>query len=141
MAGSKSDLFEIDLLKWATGQTTAIVGGTANTPFLALFTTAPTESTGGTEASFTGYARHASASKWAVPSAGSVTTNADCLFAAKTDVGTVTIVAIGIMTAVTAGSLLYYADLRDGSNNVVTKILGQGDQFRVTAGNFTVTED
>lgn len=78
MAGSKNDYYELEILKWATGQTNDL--GTAPTPYLALYTTAPTDAGGGVEVTGGSYARHDSSGKWAAPSAGAVANNAECAF-------------------------------------------------------------
>lgn len=153
MAGSKSNVFEIDLLKAVTGQSPAgPFGSTVITPYMALFTVLPTESSAGTEASFGGYARVDSSGLWAAPSGGSVSTNAVVSFPAKTDSGTVTIVGWALMSGDTpggpaghgagfAGQIIYYSDLRDSGGGVVTKTLGMGDILQFAAGNITITED
>lgn len=143
MAGSKSDAFEVDLLKKVTGQTTSFLG-TAITPYMALFT-AVTDGEAGTvtevTTSGTAYARLNSSGKWAAPvsGAGTVSTNADCTWSVATaDWGT--IVGWGLYDASTSGNLFYYSDLRDASNNVTTKTVANGDQFKIGSGNATITE-
>lgn len=153
MAGSKSNVFEINLLKAVTGQSPAgPFGSTVITPWMALYTALPTESSAGTEAAYGGYARVDSSGSWAAPSGGSVTTNQVVAFPAKIDTGTVTIVGWALMSGNTpggpaghgagfAGEIIYYSDLRDAGGAPVSKVLGMGDILEFAAGNITITED
>jgi hypothetical protein len=132
MAGSKADYLELELLKWATGQTNDL--GAACTPYIALFTTAPGEAGGGVEVSGGSYARQDSSGKWAAPAAGAVQTNAEIAFPQATaDWGTV--VAFAIMDAVSGGNFLYWADL------TASKTVNNGDTFKFPSGNIDLTED
>lgn len=134
MAGSKSDAYEIDVLKAVTGQATTILATTPITPYIALFTVAPTDSTAGTEVSGGSYARTSSAGKWATPAAGSVATNATVTFpTASGSWGTV--VAFGVMDASSAGNLLMWGDL------TASKAVGSGDIAEFASGQLTLTED
>lgn len=73
MAG-KSRAVEYDVLRWLTGQTgqTLMTGVAGITPWLALFTAAPSDTGGGTEVSTsgTGYARVNTSGMWGTPSGG-----------------------------------------------------------------------
>lgn len=132
--GSKSDAYEIDVLKAGTGQATSILTTTPITPYIALFTTAPTDSSGGTEVSGGSYARVSSAGKWAAPSAGSVSTNATITFPTATaDWGTV--VAFAVMDASSGGNMLYWGALS------ANKTVSNGDTASVASGGLTITED
>lgn len=132
--GSKSDTYEIDVLKATTGQTTTVLTTTPITPYIALFTTTPTDSTAGTEVSGGSYARVSSATKWATPSAGSVSTNATVTFTTATaDWGVVT--GFGVMTASTAGTLLMWGAL------TASKTVSNGDTASFASGALTLTED
>jgi len=132
MAGSKNDYFELEILKWATGQVNDL--GTAPTPYIALYTVAPTDAGGGTEVTGGSYARQDSSGKWAAPAAGAVETNAEIAFAQATaDWGTV--VAFAILDAITAGNFLYWADL------TASKTVNSGDTFKFPSGNIDLTED
>lgn len=137
MAGSKSDAFELEVLRLATGQTTTTYTTTPIVPYLALFTGTLSGDTPGTEATGGGYARIVTTSKWAAPSGGSVTTNATITFA--TFSGTVSSGAafthFGLFTAVTGGTALYYGDLTDQ-----TKTGGNGDTISFASGAITLTE-
>jgi len=129
---SKSDYLELEVLKWCTGQTNAL--GTAPTPYVGLYTTAPTDAGGGTEVSGGSYARVSSAGDWAAPASGSVTTNAEVAFpTASGSWGTV--VAFGIFDASTSGNLLRWANLS------ASKAVGSGDTARFASGALTFTED
>jgi len=131
MAGSKSDYYEAEVMKWASGQTNDL--GTAPTPYVALYTTAPTDAGGGVEVSGGSYARQSSSGKWASPSGGSVSTNAEIAFPTATaDWGTV--VAFAILDAVTGGNFLYWGDL------TASKTVNNGDTFKFPSGNITLTE-
>lgn len=123
---SKTDLAEDALLKlvfqnidWANiGDGPGLQNSaTTGSLWVALFSVIPTDSAGGTEAAYTGYARIAvvrSASGWRVT--GTAPTFVDNVgavtFGACTASGE-TIVATGIMTALTSGDLLYYTALDD----------------------------
>lgn len=132
--GSKADAYENDVLKATTGQTTTILSTTPITPYIALFTTAPTDSSAGTEVSGGSYARHNSSGKWAAPSGGSVSTNAACTFPTAT-ASWGTVVAFGIMTASSGGSLLMWGAL------TTNKTVGNGDTASFASGALTLTED
>lgn len=135
MAGSKSDAWEVDVLKAVTGQATTVVTTTPLTEvYVGLYTVAPTDAAGGTEVAGGGYARQASKGKWAVPAAGSVSNNAAVGFPTATaDWGTV--VAFGLFTAATGGTLLMWGTL--GTN----KPIMNGDTASFASGTLTLTED
>jgi hypothetical protein len=137
MAGSKTDIYENDVLKATTGQATTILTTTPITPWLALYTVAPTDSTTGTEATGGGYARVSTASKWGTPSAGSVS-NTTAISLAQFS-GTVSsgsaFVAFAICDASTAGNQLMYGDLTDA-----TKTGSSGDTITFAIGALTLTE-
>jgi hypothetical protein len=132
--GSKSDAYELDVLRATTGQTTTILSTTPITPWIALFTTAPTDSSAGTEVSGGSYARHDSSGKWAAPSAGAVSTNAICAFPTAT-ANWGTVVAVGVMTASSGGSLLMWGALN------ASKAVNNGDTASFASGQITLTED
>ncbi len=129
---SKSDYLEVELLKWCTGQSNAL--GTAPTPYIALFTANPSDAGGGTEVTGGSYARVSSAAKWATPSAGSVSNNAEIAFAtASAGWGTVT--AFGLFDASSGGNLLRWAALG------ASKAVDSGDTARFASSTLTFTED
>lgn len=132
--GSKSDTYEIDVLKATTGQATTVLSTTPITPWVALFTTNPTDSTGGTEVSGGSYARVNSSGKWATPAAGSVSNNASITFpTASGSWGTVT--GFAIMTASSGGTILMWGALG------TSKAVGTGDTPSFASSALTLTED
>ena len=132
MAGSKADYFELEVLKWATGQVNDL--GTPPTPYVALFTVAPTDAGGGTEVVGGSYARQDSSGSWEAPAAGAVSNDTEILFPqASANWGTV--VAFALMDAVSGGNVLYWADL------TLDKTVDNGDTFKFPIGNVDITED
>lgn len=136
--GSKADAFENEVLKIATGQTSALTGisGTI-TPYLALFTGTLSGDTPGTEATGGGYARITTASKWAAPSGGSVSNSVAISLAQFS--GTVSSGAafthFGLYDASSGGNALYFGDLTDQ-----TKTGSNGDTITFAIGALTLTE-
>lgn len=138
MAGSYSDAFEVDVLKALTGQATTILTTTPVTNLFALlFTAAPTDAGGGTEVTGGSYARVQTVGKWGAPSSGSpsnVANNAAVTFpTASASWGTV--VAVGLSTASSAGTLVAWGDL------TVSKAVGSGDTASFAIGALVVTQD
>ena len=77
--------------------------------YVALFTTAPTESTGGVEADYTGYSRIAVArtsSGWTI--SGNEASNTAKITFAECESGSNSIEAFGILTGTTNDDLLWY---------------------------------
>lgn len=121
MAGSKTDAFETSLLQHIfNNDDIANIGdaaglqnsATAGSFYVALYTVAPTDSTSGTEANYTGYARVAVARTsggWTV-SGNNCSNTAAITFGACT-AGSNTVVAFGILTASSGGTILYWGDL------------------------------
>lgn len=131
---SKTDAVEIDLLKLFTGQATTIFTTTPITPYIGLHTTAPSDSSAGTEASGNGYARqNAPAASWPAPSAGSVANTTAVLFPAATGSG-YTLLGAGLFTAVSSGTLLRW-------QAISSLALAVGDQANFPIGSITFTED
>lgn len=129
---SKSDYLELEVLKWCTGQANAL--GTAATPWLALYTAAPSDAGGGTEVTGGSYARQNTSGKWAAPSAGSVASNATVAFTtASANWGTVT--HAGIFDASSGGNLLRWGAL------TASRTVNNGDTIQFTSGQITLTED
>ena len=102
------------------------------TVYVGLFTTAPTDSTAGTEVSGGSYARQVLSVSTA--SSGVVTSDADVTFPQAT-ASWGTIVALGIHDALSSGNLLMYTDL------TTSKTIDQGDILKVSSGSLTVTLD
>ena len=121
MAGSKRNAFETDLLELVF-QNTALANigdasglqpsATAGSLYVALYTVAPSDSTSGTECTYTGYARVAVARS----GAGWTVTNNNAFPAAAVTFGentgsTETAVAFATLTAASSGDMLYWGDL------------------------------
>jgi len=139
MAGSKSDAFEVEVLKLATGQTTSIYTTTPITPYLCLFSGVLSGDTPGTEAVGGGYARIVTTGKWGAPTsgAGTCTNSAAIPFAQFTSSvsGGAAMTHWGLATAVTGGAFLYYGDLADP-----TKVFGAADTANFPIGAIVLTE-
>lgn len=135
IAGSKSDFYELEVLRLATGQTGSLT--LPITPYLALFTGTLTGDTPGTEATGGGYARISTAGKWGAPSAGVVANNTAISLAAFS--GSVSAGAafthFGLFDALTVGNAIYYGDLTDQ-----TKTGANGDTITFAIGALTMTE-
>ena len=107
--------------------------------YLALYTTAPTDSGGGTEVSTSGtaYARQSIALGSVAtqsPSGSQVSNSSDISFPVATaNYGTV--VAFGIFDASTSGNLLYYGNLTS------SQTINTGNQALFPAGSITILED
>lgn len=139
MAGSKSDAWEVDVLKMATGQATSIVPTTPITPYLALFTGTLTADTPGTEATGGGYARISTAGKWGAPTSGAGTVSNNVAISLAAFTGAVSAGApfthFGLFDAVSGGNALYYGDLTDQTKNG-----SSGDTILFAVGALTITE-
>lgn len=134
----KSDTLEIEYLKLVTGQTPSGIFTltAALTPYLALFTASPGESTAGTEVTGTGYARVlcGGTTFWNVPAAGAVTNKLITFPTAGGDwAGPIT--SFALMTAVSAGTVLMFGNL------TVNKTVLSGDTPSFAAGQLSLTED
>jgi hypothetical protein len=103
-----------------------------STVYVALYTTAPSDSGGGTEVSGGGYARQPVT--FSAASDGSISNSEDITFPQAT-ANWGTIVAVGLFDAATAGNLLWYGDLTQ------SKTVNSGDIFKIPAGNLTVSLD
>jgi hypothetical protein len=102
------------------GDATGLRGSTAaGSFFIALYTTAPTDSTAGTEANYTGYARVAvnrTSGGWTI--SGNNASNTGVISFPACTGGTNTVTSFGILTASTAGDLLIYGAL--SANRTIT---------------------
>lgn len=126
MADAKSNYLENLVLDWVLG------GSTPTRPaarYLALFTAAPGETGGGTEATGGSYARQTVA--FAAAASGSSSNSADVNF---TGMPAATITHFGIFDASTAGNLLYYGAF------TASKTVNSGDTLTVPSGSLTVSE-
>lgn len=100
------------------------------TTFLALYTSDPTDADTGTEVTGGSYARQSIT--MGAPSNGASTNSVAIEYPQCTaDWGTVSYV--GIRDAVTGGNLLYHTALD------TSKVIANGDIFKITAGNLSVT--
>jgi hypothetical protein len=109
------------------------------TVYVALFTTAPTDAytsgvPTGTECSYAGYARKPATFGAASGTPRQVAISADVLFDAKTDAGSVSVLAFGLFDALTTGNLLYW-------NTITSTAVAQNQQPKFASGNLTVSED
>lgn len=131
--GSKSDAYEIDILKAVTGQATTVLTTTPITPYVELYTVNPTDSTAGTVVSGGSYAAVNSAGKWGTPAAGAVANNAVITFpTASGSWGTVT--GFGVRAG-SGGTLMMWGALG------TSKAIGTGDTPSFAIGQLTLTED
>ena len=132
MAG-KSNYLELEVLKWATGQTNDL--GTAASPDVALYVTAPANDTdAGTECTGTGYARADSTGAWGAPTGSGPATcanNAAVTFPTATAGDWGTIVAFGIFNGT---DRLYWNTL------TASKIVAIDETARFPAGDLSLTE-
>jgi hypothetical protein len=102
------------------------------TAYVGLFTDAPDDTGAGTEISGNSYARVALSVSTAT--SGVVTSSANVTFPQATgDWGTISHIAI--FDALTSGNMLMYTDL------TTSKVIGNGDIFKISSGNLTVTLD
>jgi len=142
---SKTNSFETSILQHIfqnadvanIGDATGIRGSsTAGSLYIALFTSNPTETGGGTEANYTGYARVAvarSAGGWTV--SGNQASNAAKITFGECTAGSNTITGLAIMTAGSGGDMLFYNAL-SANLSVSTGIT---PEFAI--GALTITED
>jgi hypothetical protein len=98
--------------------------------YIALYTAAPSDAGGGTEVSGGAYARQVAT--FGAASAGSTSNSADITFPVATASWN-TITHIGILDASTAGNLLWHGALS------ASKAIATNDQFKIAAGNLTVS--
>lgn len=104
----------------------------SKTHYLALFTTAPSETGGGTEVSGGAYARQVVT--FGSPSNGSMSNSSAIEFPTATaNWGTAK--AWGLFDAATSGNLIWYGNID------TPKELLAGDIYRINAGNLTLTMD
>ena len=100
------------------------------TVYLALYTSDPTDADTGTECSGTSYARQSVT--FGAPSNGASTNSAAIEFP-QAGGSWGTIAYVGIRDALTSGNLLYHTPLD------TSKTIANGDIFKITAGNLSVT--
>ena len=100
--------------------------------YLALFTTAPGETGGGTEVSGGAYARQQVT--FGTPSSGTMKNSAAIEFPTAT-ASWGTAVAWGLYDALSGGNLMWYGDIS------TPKELLAGDIYRINSGNLTLSMD
>lgn len=109
--------------------------GTATRPtnwYVALYTSAPSDSGGGTEVSAGGYARQSVSFNAASSPGGTTSNSGDVSFTASGgDYGTVT--HMGIFDASSSGNLLWHGAL------TASKTVADGDTLTFAAGNIDLT--
>lgn len=136
MAGSFSDFLENELLDHVFGNAAYTAPATL---YVGLFTAAPTDAGGGTEVgtgTWTNYARVAvtnNATNFPAAAAGAKSNGTAISFGAATATGPVTVVAVGIFDAATAGNLLAWADL------TTNKTVNNGDTPSFAVGELDIT--
>ena len=109
---------------------------TVGSLYVALYTAAPGEAGGGTEANFTGYARQAvarSAGGWTV--SGNQVSNTAAITYPECTGGSNTVTHFAILTAVTSGDMLFYGTL------TTSRAVTSGVTVEFAIGALTVTED
>ena len=99
-------------------------------PYVALFTSDPTDAGSGTEVSGGSYAR--AAVTFGAPSNGVSTNSADVTFATAT-ASWGTVGWIGINDSTSGANLLYHSPLD------TSKTIDSGDIFKISTGNLSVT--
>ena len=105
------------------------------TPFLALYTSNPSDDDSGTEVSGTAYARVDISTSFpnASGTSGVLQNDADIVFATAGAGGWGTITHIGGFDASSGGNLLVYGALTAGT------AIAEGDIFKIPTGSFTAT--
>jgi hypothetical protein len=102
--------------------------------YVALFSANPTDAGGGTEISGNGYARQLCGFGAPAGTPRQIANAADILFPVQTPAAYATVTGIAIMDALTAGNMLYWADIVDKTFNI-------GDQAKFAAAALVVQED
>lgn len=129
--GSKSDYLELKVLDHVCRNTTYTQPSVV---YSALFTTAPSDSTGGTEVTqaSSGYTRVATT--FATAASGQIQNASSFTF--PTWAVAVTVIGWALMDTVTfgAGNVLYYT-------TITTVAYVTGDQATIATGGITITED
>lgn len=100
--------------------------------YLGLLSFAPTDSDAGTELSGNNYTRQAIT--FAAPSGGSITNSSDVVFGPATPGGWSDVVAVGVYSDVTGGSLIAYASITSATVNAL-------DELKFAAGAVTISLD
>lgn len=125
MAGNLSNYLENKVLDHILGTTSFTMPAT---PYLALYTVAPTDSTSGTEVTGGSYARQAVSFNAA--SSGAATNDANVDFAGMP---TATVVAVAVCDNSTGGNILVYGSLTS------SKSVTSGDTLRIASGDLSIS--
>ena len=100
--------------------------------YVALYTSAPSDSGGGTEVSGSGYSRQSVTFAAATSGAGTTSNSGDVSWTAS-GAAFGTVVAIGIHDAASSGNLLWHG------NMTASKTIADGDTLEFSAGNIDLT--
>lgn len=133
---SKPDAIETDILNLFVGKATTVFATTPITPFVALYTTAPTESAAGTEVSGSAYARQSViAASWTL-SGTSPTQAANNTAVTYPPVITTgyTVIGASLCNAVSAGNILRFG-------TTTSTAVAVGDQANFPTSSIVFTED
>jgi len=133
--GSMAVYAENKTLEHAVGKTAWTMPAT---PFLALFTVAPTneDGTGGTEASAGNYARiTCPGASWAAAAAGAIQTGADITFAECSGGNWGEMNGWALYDALEGGNMIVWGNI------TVPKTINIGDTAKFAAGDLDVTQD
>ena len=135
MAGGKGNTLRNAILDHALGGPDYTRLGTV---YIALFTAAPTSAGGGTEVSTSGtnYARYSltnNTSEWGAAASG-VKANLNLIDFGTATANWGTVVAGAIMSASSAGYILYFGPL------TTSKTINTSDGFRIPIGGLVLTE-
>ena len=127
MAGNLSNYLENKLLDHFLGTTSYTMPSPV---YVALYTVAPSDAGGGTEATGGSYARQTAT--FSAASSGATSNDANIDF---TNMPTSTVVAIGVHDALTSGNLLVWGTL------TANKSLDAGDTLRIATGDLDISID
>ncbi len=131
MAGSKTDFYEAKVIQHLFES-----AYTAPDPlYVALYTTANSDSTPGTEVTGGNYGRISIAKGTGWTSSGNATENAADITFTEATASWGTVVAFGLMDASSGGNMLYWGDL------TASKVIDNGDTAKIPAGDLDITED
>lgn len=127
MAGNLSNYLENKLLDHFLGTTSYTMPSPV---YVALYTVAPSDAGGGTEATGGSYARQTAT--FSAASSGATSNDANIDF---TNMPACTVVAIGIHDNITSGNLLVWGTL------TANKSLDAGDTLRIATGDLDISID
>jgi hypothetical protein len=127
MAGNLSNYLENQLVDHFLGTTTYTKPSAV---YVALYTVAPSDAGGGTEATGGSYARQTAT--FSAASSGATSNSANIDF---TNMPAATVVAIGIHDALTSGNLLLWGELTSN------KTTDAGDTLRIATGDLDISID